>query len=120
MRWLLTRAIDSIKRHCDVRSFKVIAIALRNGVPFVAETNRRADDQTQRGKFSYHAEYRLLRKMRKRGDFKRFNHITIMVLRIGDGRLRMAKPCAECSLLLSQAGVSDVCYSTPTGEIVRM
>ena len=109
-----------INRHCDVKSFKVVAIALRNGTPICVECNRRRDGDGN-GRWSYHAENRLIRKLRKRGDLPRFPHIDILVLRIGDGELRMAKPCAMCAWELNfTTGLRHVDYSTNTGDIERL
>lgn len=99
---------------CDVRGFKVVAIAQRGGQTLMLETNR----WLGRGKWPWteHAEERLVRKMVKAGLIHRFRgNLTVTVLRFVRGGLAMAKPCSRCQLLLTAAGIKTIRYSTTGG-----
>jgi hypothetical protein len=115
---MLAKIITKQLAKCDVKGFKVVAIATRNGHAITAECNRWSDCG-RISKWTEHAEERLIRKLVRTNTLNRFRgHIGVLVLRVTVHGLKMARPCAQCQLLLQAAGINRVQYSNNKGEIL--
>lgn len=97
---------------------KVVAVAFTPaGHVITSATNTRVDGDFRR--YSFHAEYLLLRKLEKMRVLSRYRNVLVLVARYSLGEWKMAKPCGKCSLLLKLAGLSEVFY-TYNGNILKM
>lgn len=69
-----------------------------NGKIIAVAHNRRLDGH--KNKWTQHAEEVLIQKLRKLKAFDRFDDITILVMRINQSGIALAKPCKRCRSML--------------------
>lgn len=111
----IPEAAIKVARYSNVKRAKVSAIAFSHSGEIIATAhNRRISGHV--GKFTQHAEENLIYKLNRLKAFERFKNITILVIRVNTGGLSMAKPCSQCSKLLSRYQVK-ILYSGWDKEI---
>lgn len=114
----LERIYKKARRHGDVHSALVVAVATTANEPIIVTTNRRGGGRVS--KWTTHAEERIAKKV---AYYKRMGlvdiHITVMRFR-KDGTLGMAKPCSGCEALLNASEVDHVYYTDSYGKICKL
>ena len=106
--------IEKIDKDCDLKRYKVVAIAYNSsGKVIVVECNRSAEGQIS--KFSTHAEEFLVRKLRRIKAVERLGPISVVVMRLTPTGPAMSKPCKYCEQLLNKYGIDEIYYSSREG-----
>lgn len=120
---ILAIATANIKRHCDVASGRVVAMAFSGEYLIAVATSKRIRDDSSsepdKEKWTIHAEEFLLNKLQKIKASSRFKSITIVVLRFtANGGLSMALPCNECQKIIKKnKWIDKIHYSDWNGDI---
>lgn len=106
-------------RKSDIRRHKVVAMAFSGQYMVAGAVNLAGSGKVS--SFSFHAEELLINKLRKIKALERFGRISVLVMRLKKtGEWGMARPCRNCTRLMSNYGVSDVVYTDFDGSIRRM
>lgn len=110
----LCRAIDvaSVSEH---NNFKHGAVLVKGGKVLSEGSNKYTNTGKMHGFGSIHAEERALKSMKKdpRGG-------VMYIARVASYGPAMSKPCRRCQLLLKNAGIKRVVYTSMTGEMEGM
>lgn len=112
----LAAAIKTAKAG-TVKKAKVAAIAFTKSGEIITQAANKRIDGCRR--FSEHAEEGVVRKLIKLNAFVRYDNITILVIRVSGGKIRMAKPCVRCQRMLRRYPIS-VRYSDTNGNIKEL
>lgn len=93
----------------DRREFRLGAVGYRSDGTIVHASN----GPTALPDANVHAEVRLAKKLD-------VGSVVFVARVLANGSLAMAKPCAECEIVLRAKGVSKVYYTTSSGTIESM
>jgi len=109
-----------LKRHCNVLSHKLIAIAFTNNGHIITF----ATNMSIRGRidhtFTIHAEDNLIGKLVRVKARERFGKINVIIARKGQKGWLIAKPCSQCQEKLNNYGISEIYYTTNNSIIKRL
>lgn len=114
MNSLLELGSRKIRKDCDIRRHKLVAIALsKSGHIIASATNRKHSGNVS--DYSFHAEEFLVRKLRKLSARERYGSIRILVARLSKSGWALAKPCNGCQRILKGYGITDVWFTDREG-----
>lgn len=114
----LKQTAIKVASYGNVKRAKMAALAFSESGELIASCHNRRIN-SQKNKWTEHAEEGLIRKLKKLKAFNRYGKISILVLRFNIYGVAMAKPCKQCQRLLARHNI-DVFYTNGVGEIIRL
>jgi len=110
-----------IQRDCDVKSFRLCALAFSQSGHLIASATNRTHGDGVVSDHSLHAEEFLVKKLKKIKSIERGSYISVLVVRWSKKKgWTMAKPCRGCEKLMRDYGITEISYTDETGNIKQL